>query len=338
MSTTQAPASSAASVDRSVRLMVLGGLQIFLGCLCALAALMLASLVIGGRMPQGPQGPPFSPRMMIPGLVIYVAIAAGFLCVGIGMIGCRRWAWKVTVVLSWMGLIFGLFASVSSQLFMGRNYWESIAEQSQMPPEMVRGMWIITMITTIGIYVLLPGLFVLLCQPKSVRDTVYRSDPRPHWIDHCPMPVLALSLFEAFAAVSALSVIAFNGIPLFGYFLSGPVGVLVTCLFAIILALLAWGTFRLKMLAWWGTLLFGIVGGLNTAFMLRPGYILTMYEKMGFSAETIDMIRKTGALDMLTSPVAMCMNLAFAAAWFGYLLYVRRYFVRKTEVANIGRN
>src|SRR5579871_5934539 len=100
MSTTQLPGPSAAPVDRSVRLMVLGVLQILMGCLCALLGLMMASLVLGGRMPEGPQGPPMPPRMMIPSLEVYVVLAVGFIWIGLGMVGTRRWALALTLVLS----------------------------------------------------------------------------------------------------------------------------------------------------------------------------------------------------------------------------------------------
>jgi hypothetical protein len=334
MSTTQAPALSAPSPDRSVRLMVLGGFQVVLGVLCGLMAVMMGSLVLGGRMPQAPQGPQFSPRMMIPSLGIYVLIAVGFIWMGIGMIRIRRWAWALTLVMSWMGLICGLFASVIMPIFMTKT-WGSLAEQNQMTTEMVRVMWTTTILVLIGLYVFLPGIFVVLCQPKSVRDTVYRRDPTPRWTDRCPMPVLALVIMHAAGALSTPSLAIYNWVvPVFGFFLSGPAGAAVICLLAVLLACLAWGTYRLKMLAWWGTVVLGIVYITNSVLFLRRGDLLTMYEKMGFPAETIDMIKKTGVLEMLTS-YGVWINVAFGAVWFGYLLYLRRYFVRKSEIASV---
>jgi hypothetical protein len=334
MSTTPVSSPIAPSPDRSVQLIVLGGLQVFLGCLCGLAALMMASLFLGGRMPQAPQGPQFSPRMMIPSLGIYVLIAVGFIWMGIGMIRIRRWAWALTLVMSWMGLIVGLFASVMVPIFMTKT-WGSLAEQNQMPPEMVRFMWTTTILVTIGLYVFLPGIFVVLCQPKSVRDTVYRRDPTPRWTDRCPLPVLALVILHAAGAICMPMMATYNWVmPFFGSFVSGPAGAAVACLLAVLLACLAWGTYRLKILAWWGTIILGIVYIANSVLFFRRGDLLQMYEKMGFPAETIDMIKKTGVLEMLTT-YGVWMNVAFGAVWFGYLLYLRRYFVRKSEMAGI---
>jgi len=48
MSTTQLPGPGAAPVDRSVRLMVLGGLQIGLGIVLGMMAVIASAMVLGG--------------------------------------------------------------------------------------------------------------------------------------------------------------------------------------------------------------------------------------------------------------------------------------------------
>jgi hypothetical protein len=303
--------------------------------LCGMMALIMSALVFSGRMPQGPQGPPLSPRMMIPSLSLYVVIAVACIWLGIGMIRARRSAWTLTLVISWMGLIVGLFAAVMMQFVMGGKSWDALAAENHMPPDMARIMWMTTTLTTIGLYVILPGIFVVLCQPKSVRDTVYRCDPTPRWTDSCPMPVLAVCLLLAFSVVWMPSMAAYNWMmPLFGYVLSGPAGAIAIGVLAILLALLAWGNYRLKLLAWWGTLVFSIVSGVSSAMMFWRGDILAMYEKMGLPAEQIEMIRKTCLLETMTR-LGPWMNLGFAAAWLGYLIYIRRYFVRRSEIARL---
>jgi hypothetical protein len=335
MSTTLASAPGHPSADRSVRLMVLGGFQILLGLLCGLIAALMAALIFGGRMPQPPQGPPVDPRVMIPALVLYAPIAVAFIWLGVGLILSRRWAWTLTLVSSWMGLVIGLFAVASTAYFMGQKTWDAVAEQGKIPPEMEWIMRATALVMVVGLYVLLPGMFVVLLQPKSVRDTVYRRDPRPRWTDRCPMPVLAISLLLAMAAVSMLALGAYKWVlPIFGFFLSGVAGAVVICPIAVMLALLAWGNYRLNRLAWWGTLILAILGSSSSAVPIWRGDILLMYDKMGVPPEQVEMIRKMGMLATLTS-IGPWMNIAIGAAWVGYLLYVRRYFVRKTEIANL---
>jgi hypothetical protein len=60
------------------------------------------------------------------------------------------------------------------------------------------------------------------------------------------------------------------------------------------LAYLAWGTYRLKMAAWWGTLLLWIVGGANGVVMFSQTDLMEMYEKMGTPAAQSEMMAEVG--------------------------------------------
>jgi len=142
------------------------------------------------------------------------------------------------------------------------------------------------------------------------------------------MPVLALSIMLAVGVVSMSSAMAYGFvIPLFGVFISGAAGAVVILLIALVLAYLAWGTYRLQMAAWWATLLLAIVGTLNMVVTFSRVDLMQMYEKMGMPADQLEMIRKMGMVETM-SQWGPWMNLAGGAAWLGYLLYVRRYFVR----------
>ena len=47
-------------------------------------------------------------QTMIPGIVLYFVLAVALVWLGVGSIRARRWAWTLTVVLSWMWLIMGV--------------------------------------------------------------------------------------------------------------------------------------------------------------------------------------------------------------------------------------
>ena len=92
------------------------------------------------------------------------------------------------------------------------------------------------------------------------------------------------------------------------------------------LGYLAWGTYRLKMAAWWGTLLLMIAGFASSVVTFSRVNIVEMYARMGFPAAQLEMIRKLGLANM------MCWVLVpTGAVMVGYLLYVRRDFVRAEE-------
>jgi hypothetical protein len=141
------------------------------------------------------------------------------------------------------------------------------------------------------------------------------------------MPVLALSLIQAFSVVSMSSLGAYRWtMPLLGVFITGAAGAAVALLIAVVLAYLAWGTYRLQRVAWWGTLLFGIVGTVNMVVTFSRTDLLQMYEKMGVPADQIELIRKMGMVEMM-SRWGPWMGLAGGVGWLGYLLFLRRYFV-----------
>jgi hypothetical protein len=174
----------------------------------------------------------------------------------------------------------------------------------------------------------LPAVFLIFYHRASVWATCQRRDPQTRWTDRCPMPVLALSILLAFSFVSVLSMPAYGCVmPLFGGYVSGAVGAVVMLLIASALAWLAWGTYRLRMAAWWGTLLFCIAGTANMAITFFRTDLMEMYERMGMSSPQLEMMRKSGAIDSF-SRVMPWMGLVVGAMWLCYLLYVRRYFLR----------
>jgi drug/metabolite transporter (DMT)-like permease len=118
--------------------------------------------------------------------------------------------------------------------------------------------------------------------------------------------------------------------PLLGVFITGAAGAVAILLIALVLAYLAWGTYRLQRIAWWGTLLFGIAGTVNMVVTFSRTDLMQMYEKMGMPADQIELIRKMGMVEMM-SHWGPWMGLAGGVAWLCYLLFVRRYFVDRGE-------
>jgi hypothetical protein len=266
--------------------------------------------------------------MMIPGAVIYVLAGTIGIWLGIGSLRARRWAWTLTVLFSWMWLIMGVCAMAFLAFFMPQMM-RTIAQQAKMPPDAARVM-VIVMVATLGcIYILLPALFLLFYQRASVWATCQRRDPTVPWTDRCPMPVLALALMHAFTAVfMPLTGILYCGVPLFGVILSRTAGMAVSLLVAVILAWLAWGVYRLKMAAWWGTLLFIMLGCVSGAVTFSRMNLMILYEKMQMPEAQLKLMRESGIVEKMSGHLPSLMVVA-GLVWLGYLLFVRRYFVRR---------
>jgi hypothetical protein len=119
-------------------------------------------------------------------------------------------------------------------------------------------------------------------------------------------------------------------VPLFGVFITGAARAVVVLLIALMLAYLAWGTYQLKMAAWWGTLLLSISAGLNMVITTSRINLIEMSEKSGTPADQLETIRKTGLVERM-SDRGPWIGLVGGAGFLCYLLYVRRYFVHGGE-------
>jgi hypothetical protein len=324
--------------DRNVTLMVFGILQILIGGFFGVSTLMLLILVTAGPSIAMPQNEVIqqNPQMMIPGLFSNLLISIAFIWLGIGSIRARRWAWTLTVVISWMWLIVGVISFIGFMLF-ARPMMQAAFEQQgmrQMPPGAMVVMHIFQGAILFGIYILLPLLFLTFYRQASVRATCQRRDPKVPWTDRCPMPVFALSLFLGFSVVSMLISIPTNrcNIPLFGYFAPGVIGIAVMVLMMLLFAYLAWGTYRLQKAAWWVTLLLWGAGTASTVVTFWQTTLLEIYEKMEMPANQLELIRKSGFAEISPSWI-VGITLVSGIACLGYLLYVRRYFYHVDNAA-----
>src|SRR5437764_14512882 len=85
--------------DHSAMLLVVGILFIRGGCIAACGSL---TTPLAMRAPQPAGQPPPSAGILVSGLVMYVAIAAVAITLGIGSIRKRRWVRPIVLVLSWI--------------------------------------------------------------------------------------------------------------------------------------------------------------------------------------------------------------------------------------------
>ncbi len=327
MSTAQPPIAPD-DADRSTRLMLAG----MLACLCGLFAVMMAALNMSTL--GHPRAHVMNTPVDIKYTVFFLLAAVAFVWLGIGLAKARRWAWTLTVVLSWMWLIFGALGLATVMFFMSQMKDEAIVPHGGAKVASSGAMT--AMMIGFGVFgaciaVLMPVVFLMLCHSKSVRATCWKRDPKARWTDRCPMPVLAVTIFHASWIWTMLWLLAsMRTMPMFGMLLSGASGAALILGIVLVLGWLAWGTYRLQMAAWWGSLLVGIVSALNVVVTHWHADLAKLYEKMGMPADRLDLIQKTGILDA-TSFWAPRVGLVVGAAWLGYLIFVRRYFVRSHE-------
>jgi hypothetical protein len=265
--------------------------------------------------------------MMIAGILFYVLAAAWFISMGVGSMLARRWARALILVSSWIWLLAGVMGLGYVVGFMP-DMFDKMSESGQMPADMVTPMKFVMIGFIAVIYLVIPGALVLFYGSRHVKATCEFRDPKVRWTDRCPLPVLALSLMYGLGALAMPMAIGYGGIlPLFGYLLSGAPGILALLAVAVLMAYLAWGTYRLKLPAWWAAMGFTVLFGISGIVTFLQIDMMEMYERMGMPAQQLEIIEQYGVTDL--SGMALGMGL-WTVGLVGFLLYVRRYFVPST--------
>jgi hypothetical protein len=285
-------------------------------------------MVVAGAFDAGNTSP-MPTRTMIPGLLFYVVLSVWFITMGIGSIKARRWARALLVVSSWLWLIGGVTGLIGMLLFLPGIY-EQMGEARDMPQGMVVFMKYL-MIGFIVIFgVLLPSVLLLFYGNRNVQATCEVRDPKVHWTDRCPLPVLALSLVFGFMAAS-MPMMGFFGwvIPFFGHVLTGWAGAAVAIIAALIFGYLARGTYRLRKSAWWVGIVVGSVWAISSVLTFSRANTVDLFGGMDLPAEQLEMMQELYS----TQNTGFVL---YSHAWFvlfiGYMLYVRKYFKTTPEL------
>ena len=308
--------------DRKVGLVLFGILQIILGLF---SALMVPLMLVSMSMVPPNQG--YTTAMMIPGIIFYVFESVWFICMGIGSINSRRWARALILVSSWIWLIGGS-SMLFFMLFFMRDMFAFKGAGGSIPSSVIIVIQFLTFGFMTVLYVLIPASLVFFYGSKHTKATCEHNDPQVRWTDKCPLPVLAVSLLSGVFAVSML----FNGAlgwvtPFFGVFLSGFPGAIVILLYAIILVYISWGTYQLKIEAWWCAVLVSFLWGVSAVITFSRQGLMSFYEMMKFPPQQLEIMRQ------MIQGQNLWLMLGFGLVWFAmillYLLYTKKYFVSK---------
>ncbi len=321
----QAPNSDAAHRDRSTGLVVFGVLEILLGLLCALLIplSLLAWWVSAGSTSFG---------STFPVLVIYAATAAGFIWLGIGSIRARRWARDLTLAFSRIWLVTGV-CSVLVIAFMLPGILGGLGAAEGMPPEALFVASAVIFVVLGLIYVLLPAAFVLFYRSPDVAATCRARDPATQFTDRVPPRILTLAVVWGLGSISVLAMPAYGwAIPFFGLMLSGAAGAALWMVVLVVCGVLAWGTCRGHLWAWWGAMAATVVAAASTiltSLRIGPGEVVR-------TLPIADDQRLV--LESISWPEPWVMTLVWIVVWASmviYLLTVRSEFRKPAARAHV---
>jgi hypothetical protein len=243
-------------------------------------------------------------------IVGYYLIAALFIPLGYGHLKVRRWARTLSLTLLWFWLVVGVPLIVVFFFILAGSKELSLAAA-------------LIVVICLGLsYTIVPGLLIWFYRSRNVKLTFETKDPKPYWMEGLPLPVLVLcSLFLLYAIALHIPIL-FNGIfPLLGVWLSGMQGILLIDVLIICLLCLMWGTLRLKIWAWWGSLVyFGLMT--FSILTLSKSSFSDILSKMRFPPTEIEILQ---GLPFQGYHFAALIGIPFLIT-LGLIIYSKRYF------------
>ncbi len=325
--------------DRSTGLMVFGVLQIILGCL---AALMVPLAALGAFMSRLAPGASMRPGQFVSGVSTYGFMAVVLLGLGIGSVQMKRWARALTLVTSWYWLIMGALITVLLTAVLPVTMRSALAQMKQSGPnaasqEMSTAVMAV-MLTLIIIFmavflVVVPIAFVIFYSLKDVAETCRHRDPVERWTDRTPLPVLFASvvLFTG-AMYLLLTGITMPMFPFFGRYLTGVAGAAGLLAMGALDIYLAIALFRLQVAAWWIAIFTLALRLSSMALTYAKADLMTAYSRMGMSDAQLQMMNSS---PMLRGHVLLWWSLLSMVFFFGYLVWLKRYFKTPSAVASV---
>ncbi len=318
--------------DRSVWLLVFGIVEILIGILCALFALLTTILTVMTILTppaQNPQALSFglSPRAAFPSLSLYALLGLVFIALGIGSIRARSWARKWSLSIAWIWLFTGL-SSILLMAFVWPSLIDVTSSMSGLPMSWVTMILLIGFLLTAATQVVLPGFFILFYRSADVIATIKARNGDLSESDQ-PTHVLSLCLVYLLFAYSALLIPVYGiKVPFFGMALtSWPALLVITLSFGIYLWL-AWACLKSPRFVFplgMGTSIFAMIATTST-FYLRP--IGEFFESMPLSEEEIVFLQSVTDFDR---SYAVWISIATWLSLIAYQVFTRKLFEVPSE-------
>ncbi|HEY6371637.1 MAG TPA: hypothetical protein VIX37_13745 [Candidatus Sulfotelmatobacter sp.] len=324
--------------DRGTGLVVFGVAQIILGLL---AALMVPLVALGAFMSRLGPGGTIRPGQFLSSVATYAFMAAALLGLGIGSVQMKRWARALTLVTSWYWLIMGALVTVLLTAVLPVTMRSALAQMKHTGPDApspeVSTAVMAAVLTLVIIFmafflVVVPIAFVVFYSRKDVGETCRHRDPVERWTDRTPLPVLFASVV-LFTGAMYLLVTGVTAplFPFFGRYLTGGSGAACFLAMAALDIYLAIALFRLHSAAWWLAVSTLAIRLFSMALTYAKGDMMAAYSKIGMSDAQLQMMNSS---PMLRGHVLLWWSLLSMVFFFGYLLWLKRYFKTPATMAS----
>ena len=333
-----APVPAAPHADRSTGLAVFGIGQIILGLL---TALMIPLVALGAVVSHLGPGGTMRPGQLLSAAATYGFLAAVFITLGIGSVQYRRWARALTLIISWYWLLMGALITVLLTAVMPvamRTAMQAQQNRAGAPSAEISTGAMAVIVTLIIVFmafflVVVPIAYVVFYSRDDVAATCRDRDPVERWTDRAPLPVLGASVvFFVGALYFLIGGLTTPVFPFFGRYLTGLPGAACLLVVASIDGYLAVAMFRLKQTAWWIAVIALPLRLLSTVLTYLKADLMQAYVQMGRSEAELRVLE---ASPLLRGHVFLWWSLVSVIAFFGYVVWLKRYFKSSTPQAEI---
>jgi hypothetical protein len=303
-----------------------GILVIVVGCFCAL---LVPLMLLGQMMSARLTGTAVYDRgTIVFGVATYGLLAVALIWLGIGSIMVRRWARALLLIMSWIWLLGGVLSVVIMAVIMPQI--QAAAPPGGQPlPEGVQGpIFIATLLVMIVAMIVLPGALLLFYSGKNVKATCEALEPVQRWTDACPLPVLALALLLGLSTLSLPTMLwAYKTVlPFFGVLVVGTPAKAIFILFTAVMGYCAWAVYRLKPVGWWIALIAYALFMISGIITFARVNLMDLFRQMGLPGEQIAQMQQTR---FLNGHYIIWYMIGFTVPFFGFLIYVKKFFQRQ---------
>ena len=309
--------------DRTVQIKIAGVFQIILGFLSGLMAVFMLFALFSGFISEAALQGTSKSVLIVPALV-YLAISIFFTGTGISAILLKRWVRAVMLSLFVPLLVIGVHTTVFMFFFLPLIL-EQVSGQQGATDQITGCVSCLTYSVLIFVYIVIPGILVGLYSGRNVRMTFEARDPVRRWTDACPLPVLGLSLYLIFIGLAMLFARS-DAYPLFGHIFYGLWAKIILLLVACIDFVLAWGNYRLKIWAWWLTVITWAVFLSSTAISMTGSRFQEYSRASGAFDERSLKLYELLLASYKPHLIILCFSLLIVQIF--YLVYIKKFYTR----------
>ncbi len=310
--------------DRSTGLTIFGVIQIIAGGLCALIVPMaLLGFVLSKKV--GGMSVPIASQVI--GIAEYLIVAIILIVLGIGSIQAKRWAYALTLILSYVWLIGGILGTIAITAILPVTMRAAMhqAPGGNKPPTAFMAVFLtIAVVFLAAFMIVLPIIFLSFYRNQDVWETCRHRDPVERWTDRVPLPVLAASLlFFSGACMSLFSALGARLFPFFGTYLTGAPAFGLLIFVAAVGFYLAWAFYRVQFAGWCTAVVLRSLLVVSAIVTTLRNDLMTAYVKLGMSS---DQLRIMNSSPLTHSKTFVWFGLSYSLVFLSYLIWLKKYF------------